>query len=125
MKKKKILKKFLIFQETELSYISRVIKTNFLIFLVLKDKNTCFFPPGEPHKVSDFSPFSSVSFFTIFCSFCVAVLRVLQICYVFYFTLLPHISHSTAGATDLRELFLLSSVFYLTYLPDICHNLLL
>ena len=85
-------KTFFVFQERELSYISRVVKTNFLIFLVLKDKNSCFFP-GEPCRVfqvfpfftflmcfyvspfSDvfifhlsqvfhFSPFSGVSFFT-------------------------------------------------------------
>ena len=31
----------------------------------------------------------------------------------------------TAGATDLRELFLLSAVFYLTLVPDIWYNLLL
>ena len=47
----------------ELSYISSVIKTNFLIFLALKGKNSCFFP-GEPRRDFDFLPFSGVSFFT-------------------------------------------------------------
>ena len=36
-----------------------------------------------------------------------------------YLILLPHISYSTASATDLRELFLLPGVFYLTFFPDI------
>ena len=44
---------------------------------------------------------------------------------VFYLTLLRHICHSTAIATDLRELFLVSDIFYLTLLPDIWHKLLL
>ena len=125
-------KAFFVFQETELSYISRVVKTNFLIFLVLKDKNSCFFP-GEPCRVfqvfpfftflmcfyvspfSDvfifhlsqvfhFSPFSGVSFFTFF--------------WVFLY-------YCTVSATDLRELFLFSDILYLTPLPDIWHNLLL
>ena len=43
----------------------------------------------------------------------------------FYLTLLS-ICHSTASATDLREIFLLWGVFYLKLLlPDIWHNLLL
>ena len=116
MKKKKTLQKtrsekFHILQETELSYILRVIKTSFLIFLVLKDKNSRLFPQENPAGLHfsgvsfftfrvfpfftfleyfHFSPFSGLPFFTFFRCFCVD--------------------------TDLRELFLLSGVFYLTLL---------
>ena len=68
LKKKQLWKNFLYFriQEKKLSYISRVIKTNFLIFLVLKDKrNSCFFPRRTPQgfwfftfrRCFHFSPF--------------------------------------------------------------------
>ena len=106
LKKKQLWKNFLYFriQEKKLSYISRVIKTNFLIFLVLKDKrNSCFFPRRTSQgfwffylsqvfsfftfqvfpfstfpKYFQFSPFSVVSFFTFFWCFCV-ILRMLRI----------------------------------------------
>ena len=57
MKKKTFLEKpayifskkaFLIFQEAELSYISRVVKTKFLILLVLRDNNSCFLSQESP-----------------------------------------------------------------------------
>ena len=43
--------------------MSRAIKTNFLIFLVLKDKKFCFFPSRNPQGFS-FVTFFSVSLFT-------------------------------------------------------------
>ena len=52
--KKNTLKKFLNFQEMELSFISRVIKTDFLIFLALKDKSSCFFSQDNPAGFSFF-----------------------------------------------------------------------
>ena len=118
MKKKNTLKFFFLFQETELSFISRVIKTDFLIFLVLKNKNSCFFPRWSPQQFSFFA-FFSVSLFTFLGYF-----HYSPFSGVFIF----HLSQvflccCTASATDLGELFLLSGVFYLTLLPIIWHNL--
>ena len=70
----------------ELSYISRVITTGFLIFLVLKDKNSSFLFPGEPYRVFDFFPFPGISFFTFSGWFFVAVLRLLLIWDNFFYS---------------------------------------
>ena len=58
-------KAFFVFQETELSYISRVVKTNFLIFLVLKIKTPVFSQenPAGFFRCFHFSPFLCVSMF--------------------------------------------------------------
>ena len=40
---------------------------------------------------------------------------------IFYLTLLPHISHSNASATDLRELSLPSDIFTLQSLRHLAH----
>ena len=68
--KKKIWNFFLYFLKksfsSELSYIFRVIKTNSLVLLVLKDKNSCLFSQGNPavffifhvFQVFHFLPFS-------------------------------------------------------------------
>ena len=69
-RKKKIWNFFLYFLKksfsSELSYIFRVIKTNSLVLLVLKDKNSCLFSQGNPavffifhvFQVFHFLPFS-------------------------------------------------------------------
>ena len=116
-------------------YFSRVIKTNFLIFLVLTDKNSCFFTRRTPQgfwfftffRVSLFTflgcfhylPFSSVfifhlsrplSFLTFLGRFIFHLFRVFFFC-------------CTASATNLRKFFfLLSGVFYFTPLPHICRS---
>ena len=51
----------------ELSFISRVIKTDFLIFLALKDKSSCFFSQDNP---------AGFSFFTFFRCFIFHLLSV-------------------------------------------------
>ena len=134
----------------KIPYISRAIKTNFLIFLVLKDKNSCFFPRSTPHGVSfftffsvlftflgcfHFSPFSEFHYWPFSGDFIFQLFQFFCECCGFekpFFTLsrfLPytpsHICHSVASATNLRELFLLSCVFYFTLLTKIWHNLLL
>ena len=102
MKKKTLWIFFFVFQETELSFISSVIKTDFLIFLVLKNKNSCFFPRRTPQQFSFFAffsvhylPFSGISiihlsrvfsFFTFLRYFCVAVPRVLRIWESFFYS---------------------------------------
>ena len=50
-------KNFLFFLQKSFSYISRVVKTNFLILLVLKDKNSCFLPRRTPQGFSFFNFF--------------------------------------------------------------------
>ena len=78
--------------------IYRVIKTNFFIFLVSKDKNSCFFP-GEPHKVFHFSVFMCFIFFTFLeCFYFSPFLGVLVLFY-----------HKCYG---FEKVFLLSGVFF-------------
>ena len=96
---KNLTLKILIFQETELSYISRVIKTNFLIFLVLKDKNSCFFPRRTSQGFSFFT-FFSVSLLTFLGCFDFSPFWMYLCC-------------CTASATDLRELFYSQAFFIL------------
>ena len=111
-------------KKTLYSYISRVIKTNFLIFLVSKDKNSCFFTRRTPQGFSFFtffrvslftflgcfhySPFSSVfifhlsrplSFLTFLARFIFHLFRVFFFC-------------CTASATDLRKFFFYSQAFF-------------
>ena len=140
---KPTLKKFLIFHKTKLSYISRVIKTNFLMFLIIKHKNSWFFFLDEPTRVFLFFTFFSVILFFFMDVFILHLSRVFSfsiflVCFhystfpgVFFFDLSRYfIFHRfrvllcccTAIATDLRKLFLLSGVFYLTLLPHICHS---
>ena len=85
--KRPTLKKLFVFQKTELSYISRVIQTNFLIFLVLKDKNSCFFPLENHVRFFIFHFFECFiihlsrvfSFSSFVRCFCIVLPRVLQI----------------------------------------------
>ena len=123
--KKPIFKNSLYFLIKSLSYISIVIKTNFLIFLVLKDKNSSFFPRRTPQGFLlftffrcfifhlsqvfsvftflgcfHFSPFSGVSFFTFFGSFCVAVPRLLRIWESLFYSQAFFLLHSSQHLTQ-------------------------
>ena len=111
-------------------YISRVIKTNFLIFLVSKDKNSCFFTRRTPQGFSFFTffrvslftflgcfhylPFSSVfifhlsrplSFLTFLGRFIFHLFRVFFFC-------------CTASATNLRKFFFFTLRRFLLYTPS-------
>ena len=111
--KKPTLKKFLIFQETELSHISPFGRFHFSpfsgVFIFHLSQVFSFF---TFLRCFNFSHFSGVFIFTFLRCFIFHLFWVFLCCCI-------------ASGTDLRELFLLTSVFYLTLLPDIWHNLLL
>ena len=134
MKKKTTLKKFLIFHNTELPYVSRVIKTNFLMFLVIKDKNSCFLFLDEPRRVFLCFTFFSVTLFLFMDVFILHLSRLFSLinflgcflfspfsCFIFH-RFRVFLCCYTTSATDLRKLFLLSGIFYLTFLSHICHS---
>ena len=77
--------KFLICQEMELSHISSVIKSDFLIFLVLKDKKSCCFSRRTPQVFSFFTSFS-VSLFTILGCFYYSLFSSIFIIQCFHFS---------------------------------------
>ena len=141
--KKPIFKNSLYFLIKSLSYISIVIKTNFLIFLVLKDKNSSFFPRRTPQGFSlftffrcfifhlsqvfsvftflgcfHFSLFSGVSFFTFFGSFSVAVPRLLRIWESLFYSQAFFLLHSfpTFDTTCFYQGFSGSRQFFPTHL---------
>ena len=125
------LKKFLIFQKMEFSYIFRVIKVHFLISLVLKDKNSYFFPRKtlQGFSFSAFFSGSSFTFFSLslftfiecfhFSSFSgVSIFHLSRVfsfltflrCFILLFFGV-FFCCCNASVADLRELFLISGVF--------------
>ena len=99
----------------KIPYISRSIKTNFLIFLVLKDKNSCFFPRSTPHGVSFFTFFSvsllaflgwfHLSTFSVF-------LRVLRIWETFFYSQSFFTLHSFPHLPQCRECYEFERAFF-------------
>ena len=105
--KKPTLKKFLIFQETELSHISPFGRFHFSPF-----SGVSIF---HISRVFSFSHFSGVSFFTFFGCFCVAVSRVVRIWESFLYSQAFFTLHSfpTFGTTCFYQGFHESWQFFL------------